>query len=329
MSFIDAYDVVMFDLDGVLYLGPDAVEGGVDGVDQLVRRGVRPTYVTNNAARSTAAVAEHLARLGYPATEPDVISSAQAAAALVGEEYPPGTTALVVGTQNLVDLVSQAGLTPVASADDEPVVVVQGYDPDMTWARLEEAGFAIQRGAHWVATNTDATRPTNRGIVPGLGTMVAAVGVTVDVEPTVVGKPERPLMAEAIRRTGAKNPVFVGDRIDTDIMGAHTVGIDSFFVFTGAHGVLDLCRAPDHGRPTAIGWNVLSLFEPARVAEVDAEGATCGGVRVVVAGSGATVEGDLGTREAQLDAAWALAQLCWNGSVSDPVDVAARLDLLP
>ncbi|MDN5570840.1 MAG: HAD-IIA family hydrolase [Propionibacteriaceae bacterium] len=328
-AFIDDYDVAMFDLDGVLYLGPDAVEGAVEGVAELKRRGVRPTYVTNNAARSTQAVADHLATLGYPATEPDVISSAQAAAALVATEYPPGTTALVVGTENLVNLVSEAGLRPVESAEDDPAVVIQGYDPAMTWPRLEEAGFAIQRGARWIATNTDATRPTNRGIVPGLGTMVAAVQVTVAVTPTVVGKPHRPLMAEALRRTGARNPVFVGDRIDTDIMGAHAVGIDSFFVFTGAHGVLDVCRAPADGRPTAIGWNVGSLFEPRRTADVDAEGATCGSIRVRIVDTGAAIEGDITGRPAQLDAAWALAQLCWNGSVSSPEEAAARLDLLP
>ncbi len=328
-AFIDGHDVVMFDLDGVLYLGPDAVEGAVEGVNELVRRGVRPTYVTNNAARAVEQVAEHLAGLGYPAAPEDVISSAQAAAALVAEEYPDGATVLVVGTQNLVDLVTEAGLTPVATADDAPDLVVQGYDPNMTWPRLEEAGFAIQNGARWIATNTDATRPTNRGIVPGLGTMVHAVRVTVDVEPTVVGKPHKPLMAAAIKRTGARRPVFVGDRIDTDIMGAHAVGIDSFFVFTGAHGVRDVCLAPENGRPTAIGWNVASLFEPQRVATLDADGAVCGGVRVRGVAGEPVLEGDLSTRDAQLNAAWALAQLVWAGSVAWSDAVGARLDLLP
>lgn len=328
-EFITGHDVVLFDLDGVLYLGPDPVEGAVEGVRELVRRGVRPTYVTNNAARSVEVVAEQLAGLGYPATPDDVISSAQAAATLVAEEYPDGATVLVVGTQNLVNLLVEAGLTPVASADDAPDLVVQGYDPDMTWPRLEEAGFAIQRGARWIATNTDATRPTNRGIVPGLGTMVDAVRVTVDVDPTVCGKPYRPLMTAAIRRTGARHPVFVGDRIDTDIMGAHAVGIDSFFVFTGAHGVRDVCLAPENGRPTAIGWNVASLCDPRRVAEVDADGAVCGGVRVRAVDGEPVIEGDLSTRDAQLDAAWALAQLVWNGTVLWSDAAGARLDLLP
>lgn len=159
--------------------------------------------------------------------------------------------------------------------------------------------------------------------------MVHAVRVTVDVEPTVVGKPHKPLMSAAIQRTGAQRPVFVGDRIDTDIMGAHAVGIESFFVFTGAHGVRDVCLAPENGRPTAIGWNVASLFEPQRVATVDADGAVCGGVRARVVDGLPVIDGDLSTRDAQLDAAWALARLVWAGTVPWSDAAGTRLDLLP
>ncbi len=333
-ELLDGYDAVFFDLDGVLYLGPEAVPGAVDGVSELHRRGVGVCYVTNNAARSTAVVADHLAELGFQASETEVISSAQAAAGLLRRTTDPGASVLVTGTQNLANLMTEAGLTVVTSADDAPDVVVQGYDPGMTWQRLDEASFAVQRGARWVATNTDMTRPTHRGIVPGAGTQIAAVRVATGVEPEIVGKPYRPLMEEAVRRSGAHRPLFVGDRIDTDIMGAHTMGIDSLMVFTGAHGVRDLCGAPEHGRPTCIGWNVLSLFEPRRVATLEEnaiEGttATCGSARVGVRAGVAEIEGLLDTRERQLDAAWALAQLSWAGLVSDLDAAASRLTLLP
>ena len=95
-----------------------------------------------------------------------------------------------------------------------------------------------------------------------------AVRNTVDFDPIVAGKPYRPLLEEAMRRTGAERPVFVGDRIDTDIIGAVNVGMDSFMVFTGAHGKADLIAAPDNGRPTAIGWDVPAMLEPARTAQV-------------------------------------------------------------
>lgn len=328
-AFIDGHDAAFFDLDGVLYLGPLAVDGAVDGVRRLHEAGVPCVYVTNNAARSTAVVAQHLVDLGFQAAEPEVVSSAQAASGLLRRELPAGSKVLVAGTANLVEQVRLAGMEVVTTFAEEPAAVIQGYDPGMTWPRLDQAAIAVQRGARWFATNTDSTRPTEHGLVPGAGAAIQAVRNTVDRDPEVVGKPFRPLMEEALRRSGAGRPVFVGDRIDTDIMGAHAVGIDSFMVFTGAHGVRDLCLAPEDGRPTAIGWNVESLFEPVRTAEVDAVGATCGGVRVRVEHGTAVLEGDVSTREAQLDAAWALAQLFWNDTVSTADEVFARLDLLP
>lgn len=328
-AFIDAYDTVFFDLDGVLYLGPHAVEGAVDGVRALHARGVRTVYVTNNAARSTQVVAAHLAELGFEAADQDVVSSAQAASGLLRRELPAGTKVMVVGTDNLVEQVRLAGMVPVHTFAEEPAAVIQGYDPAMTWPRLDQAAIAVQRGARWFATNTDSTRPAEFGLVPGAGAMIAAVRATTDRDPEVIGKPHRPLMDEAMRRSGARRPVFVGDRIDTDIMGAHAIGIDSFMVFTGAHGVLDLCAAPPHGRPSAIGWNVESLFEPRRTASVDATGATCGAVRIRVEGTEAVAEGDLSNRGEQLDAAWALANLAWAGAVSGVQGVSSRLTLLP
>lgn len=327
--FIDPYDAAFFDLDGVLYLGPLAVEGAVDGVRRLHEAGVKTVYVTNNAARSTAKVADHLSELGFNAQESEVVSSAQAASGLLRRELPAGSKVLVAGTANLVEQVKRAGMVPVTEFADEPVAVIQGYDPAMTWPRLDQAAIAVQRGARWFATNTDSTRPTEHGLVPGAGAAVQAVGNTVDRAPEVIGKPHRPLLDEALARSGARRPVFVGDRIDTDIMGAVGVGIDSMMVFTGAHGVRDLCAAGPDGRPTAIGWNVESLLEPRRTAEIDDEGATCGAVRVTAPGGMATVEGGLSSREAQLDAAWALAQLFWAGRVSTGEGVFSQLDLLP
>lgn len=328
-ALVEGYDAVFFDLDGVLYLGPLAVAGAVEGVSRLHEAGIATVYVTNNAARSTATVAQHLVDLGFRAAEAEVVSSAQAASGLLRRELPAGSKVLVAGTDNLVEQVRLAGMEVVTTFAEEPAAVIQGYDPGMTWPRLDQAAIAVQRGARWFATNTDSTRPTEHGLVPGAGAAIQAVRNTVDRDPEVVGKPFRPLMDEALRRSGARRPLFVGDRIDTDIMGAHAVGMDSFMVFTGAHGVRDLCLAPADGRPTAIGWNVESLFDPVRTAEVDAAGATCGTVRVRVEGDEAILDADVTTREAQLDAAWALAQLFWTGRVSTAESVFARLDQLP
>lgn len=310
-ALIDGHDVAMFDLDGVVYLGPEPVAGAVEGITALQARGVRTVYVTNNAARPAQTVADQLRSMGFTVQLDDLVTSAQAAAGLMRRELPAGAKVLVAGTSNLVDHMTESGFEVVASASDRPDAIVQGYDPDMTWRRLDEAAIAVQNGARWYACNTDSTRPTERGLVPGAGVAVQAVQVTTRTTPTVTGKPFRPLMEEAVRRTAAKNPIFVGDRLDTDIAGACTIGIDSCLVFTGVHGKQDLIEAPADRRPTSIAWDVPGLLLPARVTNADAHGVRCRDAYVSAPEGVATVRGDLGDREGQLDALWALAQLVW------------------
>ena len=176
---IDAYDAALFDLDGVVYLGPVAVAGAAEGIAALRARGTRLGFVTNNAARPPAVVAAHLVELGIAASAEDVVTSAQAGADLVRDRFGAGVKVLIVGGDGVADAVAEAGLIGVWSADDAPVAVLQGYGFDLTWQQLNEAAIAIQRGAHWVATNTDPTRPTERGLVPGNGAAVAAVAMAV------------------------------------------------------------------------------------------------------------------------------------------------------
>ena len=142
--------------------------------------------------------------------------------------------------------------------------MIQGYGFDLTWQELNEAAIAIQRGAHWVATNTDPTRPTDRGLVPGNGAAVAAVRLTVDRDPEVAGKPYRPLLDDTVERLGAARPLFVGDRLDTDIGGAVNAGLHSMLVLSGSHGPRDLLLR-DRGteRPTYLGEDLRALLRPA------------------------------------------------------------------
>lgn len=325
-ALIDGHDVVMFDLDGVLYLGPRAVEGAVEGVRRLQERGVKTVYVTNNAARPVETVAEHLRALGYAASAEDVVSSAQAATALMAKELAPGAKVLVCGTANLADHMREAGFAVVASADDEPDAVVQGYNPLASVADFDEAAIAVQNGARWYACNTDTTRPTDRGQVPGAGVAVYAVQVTTNREPIVTGKPYRPLMEASLERTGARNALFVGDRLDTDIQGAALVGIDSVLVFTGVHGKADLVAAPPHQRPTTIAWDLADLFEPARVAGKDGDATVCGAASVRIVEGQAVLDGPLDTRAQQLDALWALAALAWATPNLDYADSLGKLN---
>lgn len=327
---IDGYDSALFDLDGVLYLGPVAVPGAAEAIAGLRELGVRVGFVTNNAARSPETVAEHLTDLGILADVSDIVTSAQAGAHMLARALPAGSSVLIVGTQALADEVAKVGLVPVWSSDERPVAVIQGYDPDMTWPRLDDACYAIQGGAAWFATNTDANRPTDRGRVPGAGAQIAVVATSVDGEPQVAGKPFRPLLDETVERLGARRPIFVGDRIDTDIEGAVAVGMDSLFVFTGTHGKRELLAARPTGRPTFIGWGAGALLHPGRVAVPTGDEVACGRAVVGVKEGRIVIDGPLATREEQLDALWALLLLFWNQvDDTDAEDALAALDMVP
>ncbi|MFZ1384573.1 MAG: HAD-IIA family hydrolase [Propionicimonas sp.] len=327
---VDAYDAALFDLDGVIYLGPVAVEGAVGAMASLEAHGKRVMYVTNNAARSSQTVVDHLRQLGFTAAESTVLTSAQVAAVGIARVLPPGSAVLVAGSASLVDLIREVGLTPVSSADADPVAVVQGYDPQLTWPMLDEVCLAIQRGATWFATNDDASRPTDRGIVPGLGAMLAVVSTAIGGAPAAIfGKPFRPMLAEAVQRTGAQHPIFVGDRIDTDIIGANRAAMDSLLVFSGAHGKSDLLAAGPGERPTHIGADIAALLLPPRRPLPIATGVACGGQRVELHGREAVIVSQPITLQEQLDALWALAALAWGDPALETDGALADLDLLP
>ena len=325
---IDAYDAAFFDLDGVIYLGPLAVEGSTGALDGLRDLGKLVMFVTNNAARSAQVVIDQLNSLGFHADDHNVLTSAQVAVTHIAGELPAGAKVLVSGSASLADLIEEAGLVPVQTAADDPAAVVQGYDPAMTWPRLDEAALAIQAGARWYATNDDASRPTERGLVPGAGGAIAVIAGTVGGQPTIFGKPFRPMLAEAVRRTGATRPIFVGDRIDTDIVGAANAGMDSLMVFTGAHGKADLVATGPGERPTHIGADVRALLEPPRTVEVKPTWADCGG-QVASAEAGAVrLESVPTTLDAQLDALWAITQLVWDDPALDCTAALASLELV-
>lgn len=320
---IDAYDAALFDLDGVVYLGPAPVPGAAAGIAALRADGTKVGFVTNNAARGPESVAQHLIDLGVPCDPADVVTSAQAGARLLADQFPQRGPVLIVGTEALSAEVTAYGFTITRSADDRPVAVIQGYDPALSWAVLDEAGFAIQGGAAWIATNTDSTRPTDRGLVPGNGAAVQALQTACPITPQVAGKPYRPLMDETVRRLAADRPIFVGDRLDTDIAGAVSTGMDSLLVFTGAHGPAELLAATAAERPAHAGFDLRALLDPPRTAEADDTGVRCGAAHAHADDARAIVEGY------GLDALWALAHLVWRAADrGTPLDHTAALERL-
>ena len=259
----ELHDVALLDLDGVVYVGRDAVPHAASSLEAArARFGMRSVFVTNNASRPPRAVAEHLIELGVRAEPGDVVTSAQAGAGMLAGLIEPGSAVLAIGGPGVAEALSERGFKPVRNVDDGAVAVMQGYGPDVGWAQLAEASLAIGRGLPWVATNLDATIPTPRGRVLGNGSLVAALQHSSGIVPLVAGKPETPLMRESIERAGALRPIVVGDRLDTDIEGAARAGIPSLLVLTGVTDWQDLVGVRPEHRPTHLGRDLRDLLEP-------------------------------------------------------------------
>lgn len=264
----DSCDALLLDLDGTVYLGGRVIPHVVDVLVQAVELGARPMFVTNNASRPPAEVAATLNEMGVAAVDSDVLTSPEAAASMLAESHPAGSKVLIIGAKALSDAVADAGLSPVRLAEDDPVAVVQGHSPDTGWKDLAEACIAIRAGADWVACNTDTTLPTDRGLLPGNGAMVEALKIATGRAPRVAGKPNRPLLDEAVRRAGSKRPLVVGDRLETDIEAAVLAGIPSLLVLTGVSTVTDLLAAPAARRPTHVSFDLRGLIDEHRVVEI-------------------------------------------------------------
>ncbi len=288
----DAYDVAMLDLDGVVYIGPDAVPGAPDHLGKAAAAGMHLAYVTNNAARPPDVVAEHLRELGVAVDARDVVTSAQAAARLLSERLPEGSAVYVIGGAGLFAALEERSLRPVQSLDDEPVAVASGFHRDLRWGTVIDGAILVRRGLPWVAANTDMTVPTQQGPGPGNGVLVEAVARFADREPLVAGKPKPPLFEETLRRVGGRRPLVVGDRLDTDIEGAVNAGYDSLLVMTGVTSLEQLVRAGPGQRPTYVGSDLGALGSAQPVPETRGEEVTLGGWTAAVRTGRLRVDGD-------------------------------------
>jgi len=285
---LDGVDVVLADLDGVVYAGAGALPHAVESLNRVAAKR-RVGYITNNASRTDASVAGHLTELGLSVAAEDVVTSPQAAMRLLSTIVPAPATLLIVGGEGLVVEAEKAGYRVTRSADDAPDAVVQGFAPEVAWTDLAEAAFALkvpeeEGGIPWIATNSDWTIPRERGVAPGNGTLVSAVHTAVGRLATVAGKPEAPIFEEAIARFKAHKTLFIGDRLDTDIMGAARVGIDSVLVLTGIDRPKHVLAAAEGSRPTYILSDLRELHEPYPKIERQNGAVTVNGATVRVVG---------------------------------------------
>ena len=256
----ELFDLALVDLDGVVYVGPDAVAGSVDAIAQSHSLGLRTAFVTNNAGRPASQVADHLRSLGIDVQDEDVVTSAMAAADLLAHRLPAGSAIGIVGGVGVTASVKAAGLRAVAPSSPEAVAILMGFGPDISWRDLAEASYAVAAGALFVATNTDRTFPTPQGIAPGSGAFVAAVQEASGVTPLIAGKPEPTLYRNAIDRFQSKNALVIGDRLDTDIAGAVNAGLTSLLVLSGICSARQAVLASVGQRPDLIAADLQGLM---------------------------------------------------------------------
>ncbi|WP_122817355.1 HAD-IIA family hydrolase [Nocardioides pantholopis] len=286
------YDLAMLDLDGVVYVGGEAVPGAPAHLAAARAAGMRLAYITNNAARPPRTVAEHLQELGVPAEPDDVVTSAQAAARVLADRLAPGAAVVLLGADGLREALLEVGLVPVG-VEDEAAAVVTGYAPEALWRDIMRVAVRIRDGLFWVASNTDLSFPTPFGVAPGHGVLVETLERFSGVRAVVAGKPARPLLDETVRRVGGRRPLMVGDRLDTDIAGGRVSGVDTLLVLTGVTGLEELLAAPPQWRPTYLAPDLGGLATAHAAPERLRDGRVrAGGWTARVEGGALVVTGD-------------------------------------
>ena len=314
-TFVDVFDGFIVDADGVLYRGSAPVPYAIDAMTEVAQS--RPwCVVTNNAANAPRVVAEKLRGLGLVADDDNIVTSPQGAAVFLAQHHIAAAAhVFVVGGAGIDHALLEAGFLPVREPDPSAVAVVQGLGMEVCWSDLANAGYAIQSGALWVATNPDTSLPTEQGLAPGNGALVAALTATLGRQPdAVTGKPGPLLFEVAAQRLAAGTPLVIGDRVDTDIRGANRAGMESLLVLTGvvqAPDLATLVSVDPEFRPTYLAADLRALADSvdgARIADTEASGdGALGEVRRLLARSWAGIEPMSESDPALVDACRALA----------------------
>ncbi len=248
--------VVVFDLDGVVYLGETPIPGAIDALNTLDRDGHILYFLTNNSTKNRDDYVDRLGRMGYRTERDRVMTSAFATGIHLKAIGATGKRVLVVGEKGLAEEMTLAGMQVVDYDDPEPVdFVVAGLDRGLTYAKLLRAHVEITtRGATFIATNEDATYPQETGEIPGGGAIVAPIAYSTGVRPTAIGKPEPHAWRLILRLAGVApgEAVMVGDRPETDICGARALGLHTVLVLTGVTRAEDVEALPESQRPDRV-----------------------------------------------------------------------------
>jgi 4-nitrophenyl phosphatase len=233
----------VIDMDGVLYRGDAVLPHVCDFLEALDRHDVPFVLATNNSTRSSEQYVEKLAHMGVAVAASRILTSGQATAARMKEEYPGGSTVYVVGMDALREAIFADGYFVPAGKDAQ--VVASGADFELTYENLMIATLAIRRGAGFIATNGDTTFPTEEGLIPGAGAILAALEAATNVSPEVIGKPSTGMLIQGAALLGTEPgaTVMLGDRLDTDILAGRRAGFTTLMVLTGVSTLEELATS--------------------------------------------------------------------------------------
>jgi 4-nitrophenyl phosphatase len=250
---------LLADLDGVFYRGSETIPGAAEFVVWLQEHGIGTLFITNNSTRTPAQYVEKLGKMGIPARPAQVLTSSLATRAYLEERAPQGTRVHMIGQRGLEEALFADGY--FVPDEQSPAYVVVGLDTQLTYDKLRRACLLIRAGVPFIGTNPDRTFPSPEGITPGCGSILAALEAATDVRPTIIGKPERWLLVEGMRRLGAEPAAtaILGDRLDTDILGGQRLGLRTIMVLTGVHGEGDL--AVSEVKPDVVCRDLMELRE--------------------------------------------------------------------
>jgi 4-nitrophenyl phosphatase len=223
---------LIIDMDGVLYRGNEALPGTSDFVEFLRRRGIGFVLATNNSTRTPEQFVDKLARMGMTVGADEVLTSAQATAGHLSGIAPPGTRVFVVGQEGLRTALHGAGFRLV---ERDAEFVVAGMDFAICYERLAQATLQIRAGATFIGTNPDRTFPSERGIVPGAGSLLAFLEAATGTKPLIIGKPGTAMMEQALAHMRAQpaTTAILGDRLETDILAGRRAGLMTLLVLSG------------------------------------------------------------------------------------------------
>lgn len=244
--------LILLDLDGTVYRGDDPIPGAAETIRAARAAGLRVLFVTNRANRTVATVARQLRALGIPCGQDDIITTAAAAATYCADHG--GGRCFLIGERSIREAFAAQGLESTTDGPADWVVV--SLDRRFSYAKLARATALILDGARFVATNPDRLMTIGDALLPGAGTIIAAIRTATGTEPTIIGKPSPTLFQEALRVAGCapKDALVVGDCLDTDIAAAAAAGIQSCLLLTGVSTRADAAQSPLHPAAICANW---------------------------------------------------------------------------